>query len=446
VTESVKNIVILGAGFGGLRAALDLSRELRFKKEYRVVVLDRRAHHLYTPLLYEVATGYFEKETVECEGMLKAGACMLLERLPTIISRHHIQFKSCDAASIDATGKTILCSDGERLPYEHLIIALGTQVDYPPIDGLKEHALAIKTVDDALNIRRLIRDYIDRRRAGTEEKVSVVICGAGATGVELSAELTRFMKQQMMQGHLALGDFSITLVEAGSRVLGVFDQQISKWALERLHRLGVKVMLDTCVKRIERGRAVLAPRPLKAGESADALLCEFAKEKEKVIEGDVIVWAGGVRVPKILEDAGFAVDRKGRVIVDATLGVATPGVEGPARVYAIGDCAALNDPATKLPYPQVARMAISMGSLAAANVSRAILGEPPAHFRKPFWGAVIPMGGKWGIAELGSFRFRGPLAYALHKLIDLKYFLSILGLQEALTFWWRGARIYIKND
>ena len=282
--SEIKNIVIIGAGFGGLRAALDLEKKLRWRTDYQIIVLDRRAHHLYTPLLYEVATGYFEKETSECEGLLKAGACMLLERLPSIISRRKIKFLPCDAASIDPAGKTVLCSDGERVPYEYLVLALGSQVDYPPIDGLKENAIALKTVDDALHIRRLVRDYIDRRRAGAEEKVSVVVCGAGATGVELSAELTGFMRQQMVRGNLAYGDFSITLVEATGRVLGPFSKQVSSWALARLHRLGVKVMLDTCVKRVEKGRVVLAPRPLKEGEQEDALLCEFAPEKEKIVD------------------------------------------------------------------------------------------------------------------------------------------------------------------
>jgi|GEM_PF-220388 len=437
-----KNIVVVGAGFAGLRAALDLEVRLRERKDYRIVVIDRRAHHLYTPLLYEVATGYFEKETAECEGLLKAGACMLLERFPTIIAGHRIEFIPCDAVRVDHAKREVLCSDGSRTPYEHLVLAAGSVADFPPIDGLREHAVAMKTIDDALAIRRAVRDYVDRRRAGTEERVTVMVCGAGATGVELAGELTRFMLQEVRRKHLVFGDFSITLVEATGRVLGGFSPTVSRWALDRLRRLGVKVMLDTCVKRVGRGEVVLAPRPLKEGEADSGLLCEFAPEKEKRYEADIIVWAGGVRAPKFLEESGFGVDRKGRVPVDATL-----RVKGEyTNIWALGDCAALEDPGTGQPLPGLARHAFSQGKLVARNVAAATQGTTFETFRIPPGGAVIPIGGKWAIVSLGPIMFYGWLGYLARKIADLNYFLSILPFRQALVFWWRGARVYIKND
>lgn len=429
------SIVILGAGFGGLATAKALCGCVA-----KITVIDRSRLHTYTPLLYEVATGFIEHENVGSAKLLQSGAAIANE---TILSRWGADFIEGEITGVDWAAKRVLLRGGEPVFFDYLVVALGAETNFYGIEGMAENALTLKSVRDADRLRQRIHDFLHKREKDPSRKFTVFIGGAGATGVELAAELTMFLRRHMMRKHLRPEDFEICLVEVQSRVLGMMDPAISKMAAERLQALGVKLMLDTCVKSVAAGRVVLAPRPLKQGESRDSLLCEFKSEEEKVFNADILVWSGGIRGAAALERFGLPLDARGkRLAVNAAFEVA-----GQPNVFAVGDSALLMDPRTKMPVPWLAQAAMVHGSAVAATIMRRVAGGFSAaayDFRE--YPVIFPLGGKCAIFHFKSRTFNGWLGWGIKELANLRYFLHILPFFSALTLWWRGARMYSQND
>lgn len=421
-----KTILILGGGFGGLKAA----RELGKRKGAEVVLVDRVKHHLYTPLLYEVASGCMTDGGMRGGMELAAGATVSFEKL--LKECCGVGFVQGEVARIDPTDSMIELATGTKLPYHSLIVALGSETDYYGISGLKENSYALKTRADALLIRQRIQEFIEKKRRREEVQIQIVVGGGGATGVEFSAELAMCFRRMVRLGQLSDGDWSVTLIEASPRLLGMLKPEVSDLVLRRLAKLGVKVLRDTCIKRATAKGVVLAPRPLKPGESVESLVCDFRSESEKRFEADVIIWTGGVRSNAIVATTGLPLDPKGRLIVDDKM-----RVKGSKNIFAIGDCASLVDPKTKRPVPQLAQSAIEMADVAAQKVSI---------FKFHNYSAIIPLGAKNAVAVVGKFVLTGPLGWCLRQAADLRYYMSILPLGAALHFWWHGAKEFSKND
>lgn len=436
-----KNIVIIGGGFGGVRVARDLGKRdaLLKSKGYEVVLIDRARHHLYTPLLYEVATGCMTEKGMQSESELMRGVTLRMDELS----------KSCcgvgalqgELVGVDSAAQSVQLASGTSISYDYLVLALGAETEYFGIPGLKENSFALKTRADALAIRQRIQDFIDAKKRGKEVQIQIMVGGGGATGVEFSAELASCFRALVRGGEIKSGDWTVTLVEASSRILGMLPPSASAIALCRLESLGVKVLRDTCIKRAEKRHVVLAPRPLKSGESIEALVCDFRTEVEKVFEVDVLVWTGGVRAPSLSEKLGFPTDRKGRIEANATLLVSSQN-----NVFAIGDCASLADPHTKNPVPQLAQAALREGELVARNIIHSIRREPLENFNFPSYATIIPLGAKNAILVSDGLVVHGILGWLIRWAADLRYFLSALPLWSALRVFMSGARLYTRND
>ena len=413
-------IVILGAGFGGLTAAVRLSKRLGSRRGCEITVVDKCTHHLFRPWLYEVATGDAP------EPQLKAGIATPFEDLRTHLSEHGVKVEYREVVGVDQSSKQVHFADGGTLLFDHLVIALGTEPDFYGIPGLEEHAIPLYSLQNALDVQRKLKALVEKKRRNEIPFIRLLIGGAGPTGVEFACEAALFMRTQVRKKQIGAGEYSIELVEASPRPLQAMHPQLSAWAKTRLERLGVKLILDACIKGAHKDHVVLAPRPLKPGETPDMLLCDFKKENEKEVTTDLLVWCGGFRANPVVKDIGVSVDVRGRIEVEDTM-----QARGMPGVWAVGDCAALVDPNTKRPVPQLAQGAIAQAVLAAENIARAVQREPLKRYRFPAMHALVPMGGAWGVADVYGLRFKGVLVWPIRLAADAHYFVTTLPWKSA---------------
>lgn len=433
-----KNIVIIGGGFGGLRVAYELVRRGSVRRGARVILLDKNDHHAYTPLLYEVASG-FVKKIVSKD--LTSGVSL---RLGECAKNIGFEFYKGEVKSIDWTDRKVVLTDGSAVDFSVLVLAVGAETDFFGIPGLKENAFTLKTVNDAMRIRKEIIQHLEHKKQGREIQIQVIVGGGGATGVEFAAELAGSFRRLGGKGALDPGAWSVSLVEAGPRILSMFQNSTSYRARRRLEKLGVKVLRDTCIKRVEGHAVVLSARPLRAGESEESLLCDFRPEAEHKFDADILVWAGGVRASHLLETIGLKVDEKGRVEVNSTMEL--PGMER-ENVYAIGDCAKFFDQDLKKPAPALAQVAIEQAKVAAKNIQFDLEGlKTRVNYKMKSYPTITPLGGKNAIAVFGKSQIWGAPGWIIRQMADLRYFLSILPFWKGLKVWFKGASIYTQND
>jgi NADH dehydrogenase len=435
--KACQRVVILGAGFGGLTTATRLAALRGFPTDCEIVLVDKSTHHLYTPLVYEVATGSF----VETEDELRGGAAVPWDDLKNQFSRQGIHVVNEEVVGFDAKRSEVLLSDDRSIGYDHLVLALGGVVDFYGIEGLEEHSHNLYSMRQALAIRRHLHDLLIQKRANKIPHVRVLVGGAGPAGVEFACELAGFMRRLTKEKFIHIGDYSIEIVEASNRPLPTFHKSMSEWARTRLESLGVKLLLDTCVKGAHKDHVVLAPRPLKEGERTEDLVCDFRKESHKEVTTDLLVWAGGSRATPLLASLGLNLDRRGRVETDAHL-----MVRGTTNVWALGDCSSLTDPKTKLGVPPLAQAAITQGRVLAENLMRSVRGEKLISYGFPHMHAIVPMGGTYALAEVFGIRMKGVVAHLLRLAADARYYFSTFPFGEAWKIFRTGARVYGKNN
>lgn len=439
-TSAKPSVVILGAGFGGASAAHGLAGSVAAGK-CSVTVIDRNSSHLFTPLLYEAATGFVEHENLGSSKLLNAGVTV---GTAAMLEPWGADFTCGEVEGIDWDARRVLLRDAEPVSFDHLVIALGAETNFFGIAGLREHAYTLKSVRDADRLRQRIHDVLHNLEQGKDAdgKLNILIGGGGATGVELAAEVTFFLRRHLMKGHLKADDFSITLVEAQQRLLAALPPALSAKALERLKELGVKVYLDSAVKEVTLNQVTLVPRACKPGETVDQLVCDFRHEGQKIMNPDIVVWTGGIRGSSALERLGLPLDQRGkRIEVGPSL-----EVPGQKDVYAVGDSILLMDPAKKQPVPWLAQAAMKQGKVVAETIAARLSGGKDAAYGFPEYPVIVPLGAKFAIAIVGKVTLVGFWGWMLKEVANLRYFLSILPLGSALRKWWHGALMYTKND
>jgi len=427
MTEKMHRIVIIGAGFAGLRTAIEIDRRRARIGSCSITVIDKQAEHIYTPLLYEVSAGELEKESGTCVGELRSGACVPLDAYTNILKTSRIKFLRGEVSGIDHKKKEVKMKKGESIPFDAVVIAVGSEVATYGIEGVKEHALTMKTMQDALGIRQRLFEFLQAVDHEKEKRLTVVVGGAGATGSEFAAELSNFFERLVRHSILRPEEYSITLVEAGKKILGPFHPSMQKTARRRLEKLGVKVRTETEISRVMKGS--VAWKNKKTG-------------KESVEEADVVVWTAGIRPMTSTKQLHVPLNKEGYVEVESTL-----QVKGMKNYFALGDCVFFPHPRSGARVPALAQAAVQAAKTVAENVTRQAKGKPLVPWEPPEkWLTIIPLGGKYGIADFGAFRVSGILVYVFRKIVDLRYFLSILSVRDALRLWSNGAKVYIRND
>jgi len=366
-------VVIIGGGFGGLNAALSLARH-----PVRITLIDRRNHHNFQPLLYQVATAGLSPGEIATP-------------IRWIVRKHHnVEVLLGEVNELDLERRVVKFADRE-ISYDYLIVAAGASHAYFGHDDWEPFAPGLKTIEDALEIRRrvlLAFELAERHAASTGENVQLnfVIVGGGPTGVELAGTLSEIARRALAEEFNSIDTKStrIILLEGGPRILPAYSEDLSRSAEEQLRGLGVEVHTSTMVTDVEAAAVHVGTTRLSAA---------------------VILWAAGVAASPLGKKLGAQVDRAGRVLVNADL-----SLPGHPEVFVIGDLAALKDKNGQL-VPGVAPAAIQQGKATARNIANDLQGKPRRDFHYVNKGSLATIGRAAAIAEFGKIHISGFIAW-----------------------------------
>lgn len=389
-------VVIVGGGFGGIRAAQELARH---SDEFDITLVSDQPHFEYHAALYRVVTGRSPLEV-----------CIPLS---TVFENSPVKIIEDTIQTVYPKTKQILGQDGSKYRYDSLVLALGSENAFLDIPGLKEHSFTLKSIDDALRLKRHIHEiFIDAAislKNGQRQPIHLVLVGGGPTGVELAGELAIYARQMARHHQLDPNTIIIDLFETGDRLLGMLDQTVSKLAFGRLHRLGVNIFLNTPILKNQIEAVYLADMKLKT---------------------KTLIWTAGVITNQLyFKIKGLAFNNRGRVLVDLLM-----QAKGVQDVYVIGDAAASI-------YSGMAQTAVYDGAFVADSLRRKLHGRPPAVYqpRQPI--SAIPIGPGWAVSVTKFGVISGRLGWIIRRLADLRYFFSILPLQKALLVFSDGYRL-----
>ncbi len=400
-----RRVVIVGGGFGGLNAAQALA-----SAPVRITLLDRRNHHLFQPLLYQVATAALNPSDIAAP----------IRRV--LRQQANCEVMLGEVTSIDTAAKVVHLRDGQ-LDYDFLIVATGATHSYFGHPEWAACAPGLKTVEDALEIRRrmLLAYEVAEREPDPVRRVqwlTFVVVGAGPTGVEMAGALAEIARDVLTRDfrHIDPRSARVLLLEAGPDLLTAYDPRLRAAAAERLRRMGVELRLRTAVTSVD------AEGVTAGGEH---------------IQSRCVIWAAGVAASPLAGTLGVPLDRAGRVIVKDDLTV--PGAQ---QVFVIGDLAAMKKKDGK-PVPGVAPAAIQAGRHTARNIERMIRGEPPAPFRYVDKGSLATIGRNAAVAEVGPIKTAGFIAWLIWLVVHIA---TLIGFRSRVLVLAQWAWTYLRHE
>ncbi len=403
------HVVIVGAGFAGLAAA----KALR-KAPVAITVVDRSNHHLFQPLLYQVATAALNPSDIAAP----------IRRV--LRGNRNTRVILADVTAIDAPRRRVNLADGE-LAFDYLILAAGATHSYFGNDAWAEHAPGLKSIEDALTIRRrmlLAFEVAERESDPTRRRawMTFAVIGGGPTGVELAGTLADVARKTLARDfrNIDPAQARVLLLEAGDRVLEAFGDDLSASARSQLERLGVDVMTGARV----------------TGVDAEAIT--LGSER---IDARTVLWAAGVAASPLARSLGVPLDRAGRVMVGADLTI--PGYD---HIYVVGDLAHVEQAGALV--PGVAPAALQEGRHAAENVLKTLRGQPREAFQYRDKGMLATIGRAAAVARLGRVKLRGYPAWLLWLFVHIFFLIGFRNRVLVLIQWaWsyltydRGARL-----
>jgi NADH:quinone reductase (non-electrogenic) len=425
-SKVMPRVVIVGAGFGGLNAARELA-----KAAVRITVIDRRNYHTFQPLLYQVATAGLSP------GEIAAPIRSILR------SHKNVEVLMAEVTGFDLARRIVQTADAE-IPYDCLIIAAGASHAYFGHDDWEPYAPGLKTIEDALEIRRrvlLAFELAERQAAAgeTETPLNFVVVGGGPTGVELAGTLAEISRHALAHEFRSIDPSRthILLIEGGPRVLATYAEDLSRSAQEQLSRLGVEVRTSTMVTQIKPGAVYAGNTRLPA---------------------TVILWAAGVAASPLGKSLGAPVDRAGRVLVQPDL-----SLPDHPEVFVIGDLAALKDERGKM-LPGVAPVAIQQGRFVAKLIRKQLESHPSSlpgaqlfsrslregedFDRRPafhYWdkGSLATIGRAAAVAEFGRIHISGFVAWLSWLFVHIFF---LIGFRNRLLVFIQWAWSYVTYE
>jgi NADH dehydrogenase len=371
-----KRVVIVGAGFGGLACA----RKLRKSRAFEVTLVDRNAYQLFSPLLYQVATASLPEDDIA---------------FPVRTAYREVRFVRASVTSVDTTAKSVLLSTGKSLDYDDLVLAVGSEGTTFGIPGVAEHALQMKSIADAREIRRSLLHTYEEVEDGMLpiESLNVVIVGGGPTGVELAGAVRELQGEIRREFEHIAPQATVTLLEAGPRLLPTFHPKSSERAAKVLTKMGVNVQVNAAVVEA-------TSRSLRL------------KDGDEIVAGTRI-WAAGVVAPPNWSVLGDT-DRGNRLKVRPTMQLSD-------NVWVVGDVASLEGPSGR-PLPMIAPVAIQQGKHVARQLLRRERGEALTNFVYRDKGQMATIGRRKAVVEIRSWlRFHGTLAWLTWLALHLAY-------------------------
>jgi NADH dehydrogenase len=377
------HVVVIGAGFGGLATVRALA-----DAPVDITIVDRSNHHLFQPLLYQVAMAALSPAEIA----VPIRAVFRDER--------NVSVRMAEVVGVDLEGRTVALDDGATLAWDYLVVAAGAETNYYGHPEWAPHAPGLKSIDDALEIRRRVLVALERAETATDEAarrqlLTFVVIGGGPTGLELAGAIAELARP------IAASDFrriepswiKVVLVEAGPRLLAAFDPALSEKAAASLGEIGVAVRTGTRVTAIDARGVWLG---------------------DELISSSSILWTAGVRPSGLAAKLGVPLDRAGRVVVGADC-----ALPGHARAFAIGDIACFATPAG--PLPGVSPVAMQQGRHVARLIARDLAGEAREPFRYLDKGSMATIGRTRAVAQVGRLRLSGVVAWLAWLFVHLWY-------------------------
>jgi len=424
-----KKIVILGGGFGGIKAAFFLCKKIKklgLEEKYEVILIDKNSFHTYTPILYEIAA---TSEEIADQSQLKEIATFDLK---SVFSGYRITVLQDLVKELDLAGGDIHLEKNGVFKFDYLMLAIGSEINYFGIAGLKENSLSLKSFHDALEIRNAVWDKV--KNNNSKKEIKIVIGGGGSTGVEVAGEMRSWICEPGEKSPECPA--SVTIVEAYPSLLFGFDQKIIKAVTRRLKAIGVKLLLNEAIEKAEPGKIIL-----KSG---------------RLLDYDILIWTGGVKTASLMGTLPLKKETKGRVEVAGEMECLpqSPDLKLYGKIYGLGDAICLYNPKTGRPMPMVAEAAIEQAGVAAFNIIEDIKfneGLSKKIRNKKYvpreYSYVITAGGKYAAVKIGPLVFWGFSGWILKVMVELYYLIRrLLPPGKAIRVWLKGLRIFMRND
>jgi NADH:ubiquinone reductase (H+-translocating) len=433
-TPARPRVLVIGCGFGGIEAVRALSTA-----PVEIVLVDRTNHHLFQPLLYQVATAGLSAPAISAP---------IRHALRREMARGNLTILKAEVRSIDVAPRTAVLDHGDAIAWDHLIVAAGATHSYFGHDDWERHAPGLKTLADAFEIRaRMIGAFENAERtsdpAERDRWLTFVVIGGGPTGVEMAGTMSEIAHHTLRREFRRIDPDTarVLLLEGTSRILGTFVEKQSARARAELERLGVEVHTDTRVTGID-------------AEGVDCETSVGGKVRQERIAARTVVWGAGVAGSplgaQLARGTGATLDRVGRVVVAPDL-----SLPGHPEIAVIGDLASAlsHGPQGTRPVPGVSPAAKQMGRTAAANLVRRLQGKPTQAFRYRDYGNLATVGRKAAVVELavpglGALRFSGLAAWLFWLFAHIYFLIGFRSRLIVMVEWaWayftyeRGARV-----
>jgi len=392
------SVIIIGAGFGGLRVARRLGRA-----PVDVTIIDRHNYHTFVPLLYQVATAGLEPEEIA------QPIRRILRGVP------NLRFRMSTVTGVDFERSAIITDAGE-VKYDYLVLAAGSAPSYFGLDSVVQVTSALRDLDDAERLRDQILGVFETASAEEDpsrrrQLMTLIVVGGGPTGVELAGALAELRRHVLPHDYpdLDLSWARILLLEATDRILPGMPPVLQAKAQAKLSELGVEIRLGAPVADVDANGVTLS-----SGET---------------IPAGAVMWVAGMRAPPLAEAVPGARDSAGRLVVLETL-----RLPGHPEVYAIGDMAHVGDPESR-PHPMLAPVAIQQGALVAENILRSLAGKPPKRFVYKDRGTMVTIGRNAAIAHIFGLRLSGFIAWLIWLTVHLVWLIGFRNRMLVLVNW-----------
>jgi len=405
--NKVKNIVVLGAGYGGILTAKKLAKKLKKNEEVKITLIDKNSYHTMLTELHEVAAGRVDESSIRVD-------------LKKVFAGRKVSIVLDEILNINFNEKNLVGENGEY-SYDYLVLGTGSKPAFYGVKGAKENALTLWSYEDAVKIKYHILDMFNKATMENDplkrqSLLSFVVAGSGFTGIEMAGELAEWIPILCKNYSVDIEEVSIYCVDAIDRILPYFDEKLRNKATKRLEELGVKILLNSSICDINKDHICI-------------------NNQKDSVDTHTVIWAAGIQSSTLLENTkeGLEKTRRNLVKTDKYLRSTTND-----DVFVVGDNIYYIPEGSENPVPQMVENAEHSSALVAKNIINTLKGEELKEYKPSFHGAMVSIGGRYGVAEVGTkkkmFRFSGFIAMFIKHFINVVYFIQLAGFNKVWSY------------